>query len=339
MKKTEAKTVKKIALMTTGGTIASVPGKTGLAPQTSVIQWHDLFGDLSRQYTIEICELMNIDSTNMQPENWQAIARAVYRAYPLYDGMVITHGTDTMAYTAAALSYMLKNPAKPIVLTGSMRPVHVLDSDAKRNLQDALLFAANGVGGVFVVFAGKVIRGTRASKVYAMQDRAFVSVNDHDFATIDDGGIHYHANEQLPKNNTNEPFSLDDELCPDVILVKLHPGTKPELFEYIKAHYKGVVIESYGSGGIPFIGRDLLKKIKELKEAGIPVVVTTQCLFDGVSLEQYEVGKKAAPYVISAQDMTTEAAVAKLMWVLGKRGEWTEIKHRVETPIANDRRP
>lgn len=326
--------MKNILLLATGGTIASIPGEEGLAPGLTD---HDLlryFPDYNDTCQLHSLNLMNLDSTNMQPESWGEIARTVYQHYNRYDGFVITHGTDTLGYTSAALSYMLQNLAKPIVLTGSMVPIGFEETDAKRNLIDAVRFACEKIGGVYVVFDGKVISGTRAVKVRSKSYSAFMSINSPYIARMD--GSHVHYMERVPVRETG-PVKLDTSLCTEVFLLKLYPGITPEIFDYIKENYRGIIIESYGNGGIPFEKRNLLPKINELIEAGVAVVITTQCLEEGTDLQRYEVGRKVSKkLIISSRDMNTEAIVTKLMWVLGKTENLDQVKDMMETPIANE---
>ncbi|MFC4077555.1 asparaginase [Salinithrix halophila] len=328
--------MKKILLLTTGGTIASVQREEGLAPGLDA---DDLIRYLPEHhhYHLESQMVMNIDSTNMQPESWVKIAKVVYENYERFDGFVITHGTDTMAYTAAALSYMLQHSSKPIVVTGSQVPINYEKTDARKNIADAMQFACEDIGGVYVVFDGRVIQGTRAVKMRTKSYDAFESINHPYVAFIEGSEVRYHKRTLAadPK-----PLTLDTSLCPDVFLMKLHPGTKPELFDFIKGLYKGLIIESYGNGGIPFQDRDLLPKLKEVTASGMAVVITTQCLEEGEDLVLYEVGRKVAQdTIILSKDMNTEAMVAKLMWALGKTEDIREVKKIMETPIANDLSP
>jgi L-asparaginase len=328
--------MKKLLLLATGGTIASVKGENGLTPGMTAEELISYLPKQDEKYMIESKILMNIDSTNMQPEYWVKMAQAIYNNYDAYDGFVITHGTDTMAYTAAALSYMLQNLSKPVVLTGSQVPIGFKKTDAKKNIADALLFACEEIGGVYVVFDGRVIIGTRAVKMRTKSYDAFESINHPYIAYIERSEITYHF--EIPP--VKGELRLDTSLCPDVFLLKLYPGTKPEIFDYIKHLYKGVIIESFGNGGVPFQERNLLPKIKELIDSGIAVVITTQCLEEGEDLTLYEVGRKVAQnMVIFSGDMNTEAIVPKLMWALGKTNNLMEVKKIMETPIARDITP
>lgn len=325
--------MKKLLLLTTGGTIASVEGENGLAPAVKADELLSYVSQLDNDYTMETQSLMNLDSTNMQPEYWVKIAKAVEENYEAYDGFVITHGTDTMAYTSAALSYMLQHATKPIVITGSQIPITFKKTDAKKNITDAIRFACEGVGGVYVVFDGRVIQGTRAIKLRTKSYDAFESINYPYIAFINEDGIEY--NKQMTPER--EQFAVDTSLCTDVCLLKLHPGLKPEMLDALKSMYKGIVIESYGSGGIPFEERDLLTKINELIESGIVVVITTQCLEEGEDMSIYEVGRRVnQDLIIRSRNMNTEAIVPKLMWALGKSSDLVKVKKIMETPIADD---
>ncbi|ASZ61910.1 MULTISPECIES: asparaginase [Bacillus] len=326
--------MKKLLMLTTGGTIASVEGENGLAPGVKADELLSYVSKLDNDYTMETQSLMNIDSTNMQPEYWVEIAEAVKENYDAYDGFVITHGTDTMAYTSAALSYMLQHAKKPIVITGSQIPITFQKTDAKKNITDAIRFACEGVGGVYVVFDGRVIQGTRAIKLRTKSYDAFESINYPYIAFINEDGIEYNKQVTEPENDT---FTVDTSLCTDVCLLKLHPGLKPEMFDALKSMYKGIVIESYGSGGVPFEGRDILSKVNELIESGIVVVITTQCLEEGEDMSIYEVGRRVNQnLIIRSRNMNTEAIVPKLMWALGQSSDLPVVKRIMETPIADD---
>ncbi len=326
--------MKKLLLLTTGGTIASMEGDNGLVPELEADEILSYLPGLNTLYHIESKPLMNIDSTNMQPEYWTIMAKAIYENYDSYDGFVITHGTDTMAYSAAAISYMLQDLDKPVVITGSQIPISFQKTDAKKNIKDAVRFACEKIGGVFVVFDGRVIQGTRAIKLRTKSYDSFESINFPYIASIYDNKIEYSYPNQTDKK---KEIKLDMSLCTDVSLVKLFPGIKPEYFDFLKDHCQGIVVESYGSGGIPFHGRNILEKLNELTESGISVVVTTQCLEEGEDMEIYEVGRKVnKDAIIRSRNMNTEAIVPKLMWVLGKTHDPKKVKELMETPIAND---
>ncbi|MCG0276802.1 MAG: asparaginase [Thermosediminibacteraceae bacterium] len=327
---------KRIAFLATGGTIASVRGPEGLRPAFTEKEILKLVPEISKLAEIEGSLIMNIDSSNMQPEDWVNIARAVEKVLWEFDGVVVSHGTDTMAYTAAALTYMLTYLKKPVVLTGAQKSISEEKSDARRNLIDAVRVAASGRPGVFVVFDGKVIFGDRASKIKTASFDAFWSINapfagrmDGDFIEWNEEALKTEG-ERIkkvwdvlskkapisPEDAATRPAALFDQLDPRVLLVKLYPGIEPEVLLFAKERgYHSVLIESFGAGGVTFREpRNLLPAIRELINSGITVAVTTQVLFEGVDLELYEVGKKALEAgAISTGTDTREAALAKLM--------------------------
>ncbi|MFT8871063.1 MAG: asparaginase [Sporolactobacillus sp.] len=329
--------MKRILVLATGGTIASTAQKKGLAPGINIDQLADYFKQYSpsRTVTIAFLSLMNKDSTNMQPEDWLEIAKTIRRSSACYDSFIITHGTDTMAFTAAALSYLLHDLSRTVVLTGSQIPASFHKTDARRNIQDALTFATQSVlPGVFVVFDGIAIAGTRAVKMRTKSYDAFKSVNYPVIASIENGNVCQMADY---KKEQSDHLPVSMALCPDVLLLRLFPGLSPIIFDFLLEHAKGVIIESFGNGGVPFEGRDLTAGVRKLHQAGIPVVVTTQCLEEGQNLELYEVGKRAAEAGgMTAGDMNTEAIVAKLMWILAQTHIITEVKQLLQTPIALD---
>lgn len=326
--------MKRLLLLTTGGTIASEEGKNGLEPGMKSKDFLNHVPGIGLPYQLDTKSLLNIDSTNMQPESWVLMAEAVKESYDQYDGFIITHGTDTMSYTSAALSYMLQGSSKPIVLTGSQIPIAFEKTDAKRNIADAIRFACENIGGVYVVFDGRVIHGTRAVKLRTKSYDAFESINYPYVASVSREGVEYNDNPELTLEQT---LSLDTSLCTKVGLIRLYPGIEPGFFDALKEIYKGIIVEGYGSGGVPFQGRNILDKVNELAHEGIAVVITTQCLEEGEDIDVYEVGRNIdQTVVIRAGNMNTEALIPKLMWTLGKTDDIKQVKKWMETPIAND---
>ena len=336
--------MKKILLIATGGTIASSESEDGLTPSIDVKQLLSYIPEIESICHLEGVSVMSVDSTNMNPTLMVKIAEAVQEHYDEYDGFVVSHGTDTMAYTAAALTYMLNNLEKPVVLTGSQIPIEALYTDAKKNLSDAIRFACEDVVGVYVAFDGSIISGTHAMKVKTRSADAFKSINFPVIAEIKLGRITYNQalmygdHWEKIRPEVKGPFSVSTKLCPDIFVLKIFPGIGPQIFDLIKDHYKGVIIESFGIGGIPNVDHDIVSKVHELVEAGLAVVITTQCIYEGIDLDIYEVGQKLARQnVIVAADMTTESLVMKLMWALGNFEQVSDVKKYMETSYFADR--
>ncbi|WP_295775577.1 asparaginase [uncultured Limosilactobacillus sp.] len=308
---------KKLLLLSTGGTIASVASDTGLTPGESGNDLVKLLGELP--FDLDVRDILKLDSSNIQPEEWQFMADQVYENRLNYDGIVITHGTDTMAYTASMLSFMLQNIEIPVVITGSQVPINVVLSDAQSNLRLAFAAAMAGKPGIFVAFDRKIMRGYRSVKVRTTDFDAFESVNVPPLATVTSDGLVFRKDYQTYRDIAFD-CQLKKALDPHVALIKLFPGFDPDLLRAMVEHgCRGIVIEAYGLGGMNFIRRNLVAVIGELTSAGIPVIASSQCLYERSDLTKYEVGREALlKGAISARDMTSESAVTKLMWALGQ---------------------
>ena len=307
---------KHILLLTTGGTIASVPGGEGLEPMRSGVMEREL-EQLRTYYDIYVRDVMCLDSSNITPEEWQLIAREIFEHRLGYDGVVVSHGTDTMAYTASAVTFMLPGIDIPVVFTGSQLPIMHPLSDAPSNLTEALAVAQSAPAGVYVVFNHKIISGTHAFKMRTTSFDAFESINAPLVGYIDAEGPHY---TNPPKYKPDAVCKLEDSLDERVFLLKLMPGTSPAIFDWVvESGMKGLVVEAFGMGGLHYIRRNLVDKLKMLANHGIYTIVTTQCLYEKADFSIYEVGRSILTpgSVFSGRDMTSEAAVAKLMWVLG----------------------
>ena len=256
----------------------------------------------------------------MSPEIWKQIVCAIEAKYLYYDGFVVCHGTDTMAYTSAALSYMIQNSNKPIVITGSQKPIGEDSTDAKLNLLDSIRYAADDASvGVVLVFNGNVIAGTRAKKTYAHSYNAFSSVNFPTLAVIRERRIIRFIS-QTPYT---EPVRFGHRLDDSIVVLKLIPGTKPELVEYLFGHYDCLVIESFGVGGIPDKLREVFyQQMEHWISRGKVVVIATQVANEGSNMEVYEVGQQVKQdfHLMEAYDMTLEATITKLMYLMGTYG-------------------
>lgn len=326
--------MKKLMILSTGGTIACTETAEGLIPTLSANDILTFVPNAAKVASIETRTILNLDSSNIQPEEWRLIAEAVYDCMPDYDGIVILHGTDTMAYTASMLSLMLRNVDKPVVITGSQLPVCHARTDAKANLMDALITASSGIKGVFVVFHRMIMLGCRVAKVRTTSQNAFESINRLPAGRVRLGRVQMI---DPPKAPTGKPV-LDDAIEPNVFLLKLIPGTRPEVFDDIaRLGYRGVVIEGFGLGGLHCLRRNLLDGIRKLMNANVVVLLTTQCRYEPSDPTVYETGRLALELgILQAYDMTSECAVTKLMWALAHADTLEGVRRIMYTNVCGE---
>ena len=327
--------MKKILLLGTGGTIASEMSPDGLTPELTPQQLLRYVPAVSALCEVDCLSLFSIDSTNITPAHWVRIVRTLRERYDDYDGFVISHGTDTMAYTAAALSYLAQGARKPIVLTGAQKPINYDSTDSKLNLIDAFTCACSErIHGVCIVFSGRVILGTRARKTCSKSFAAFSSINYPELAQLHDHRMmSYIEPDFLPAPRFFE--TLDEK----VGLVKMIPGTDPELLDFLLQRKDALVVECFGVGGLPSYDDDrLFETVRRHTDAGRFLVMTTQVQNEGSDLSVYEVGHrlKSNRRVLEAYDMTSEAALAKIMWILGQTKDENEVARLFYTPVAHD---
>lgn len=325
---------KRILLIGTGGTIASEMGDNGLEPELTSRQLLRYVPDISGICEVDCTQLFSLDSTNIRPEHWLRIAGSIQQCYEKYDGFVISHGTDTMAYTSAGLSYLIQNSRKPIVLTGAQKPIGYDTTDSKQNLRDAFTVAASGMSGVLLVFNGKIIMGTRARKTRSKSFEAFSSINYPIVGMVQDGRLIQYIR---PENSA--PTRFYHELDARVALLKLTPGIECGVLEYLLERSSAVIIESFGVGGLPvYETGSFYDTIKKGLDDGRTVVLTTQVENEGSDLSVYHVGNsiKQNLSILEAYDMTTEAVTAKLMWILSQTTGREEVARLFYTPVACD---
>lgn len=327
--------MKKILLIATGGTIASKKTERGLVPAISAEDLLEFVPEIKDLCDIDAIQLFDLDSTNITPDHWLLMKETIRKNYDNYDGFVISHGTDTMAYSAAAASYLIQNSPKPIVFTGSQKSIYNRDTDARTNLYHAFQYAVNEAAfGVHIVFNNLVILGTRARKVRSKSFNAFSSIDFPETAVFKDERL-------IRYQDTREkgPVKFYDKLDPHVFVLRLVPGMRADVLKALRQQFHALVIEGFGVGGLPG-GEDgeLLKEVMEWLAHGRLVVFSTQVQHEGSDLSVYEVGRiaKELPGVLEAQDMTPEAVVAKLMWVLGEAKNTEEAGALFQTPVMHD---
>ena len=351
--------MKHILLIATGGTIASAEDGNGLSPALTGEELARSVPEIEGLCELDIVQPMNIDSTNMRPADWLRIAEVIRENYDAHDGFVILHGTDTMSYTAAALSYLIQDSPKPIVLTGSQQPMGNPFTDAKINLYQSLVYAVSDRSrDVSIVFGGYAIAGTRARKQRTMSFNAFNSINYPVLAylrqdkIICSGSVAVSAGPaegdcagggaaRAADGALDEP-RFYTELNSRVCALKLTPGLTPDIFRLLKPDYDAVILETFGMGGVPERGADgasYQEAIFDWVDSGRTVVMTTQVPEEGLDLGVYEVGRAYAehPGILKGGDMTTEALVAKTMWALGQTRDADELQRLFYRPINHDR--
>ena len=305
----------KILLLATGGTIASRETGHGLRPTLTAEDMGAAIG--AEDGSLEVVDLLALDSTNIAPCHWQIIARRIAECRTAYDGFIVTHGTDTMAYTAAALYYMLEGIDRPVMLTGSQRPLGLAGSDAESNLRLAYEAACSTFAGVCLAFGGRLIHGNAAKKMYSLADDAFRSIGR---AEID----------LTAPSAPSAPFRLHDALDERVAVIRLYPGMKPITIDaHIASGYRGIILEGYGCGSVP--GDDaeesFLPTLDRARTRACTIVLTTQCIYDGADISHYEVGIRAAELgALSGGTLPIEALYARLMSLLAETPEGETVK-------------
>lgn len=327
--------MKNILLVHTGGTLGmSGRRPDALKPGSFFRTVRERVPELTKLARLEFEVFSNIDSCEMQPELWTKLARRLAERLPDFDGVVVTHGTDTLAETASALSFMLPGLGKPVVLTGAQRPLGEIRSDARLNLIDAVTSAIHGPKEVTVCFDSHLYRGNRVRKVSIAEYDAFDSPNHPVLGVL---GVDTTFSKGLQGQGR---FTLAEEVDPRVFLLRVFPGLDPAIPLSILPRVKGLVVEAYGAGNFPSskpLGRSLTPLFSQAAEQGVPVLVVSQAHRNGVDLSQYESGNAARDHgAISGGDMTVSAAVVKLMHGLAHHSG-NALRKYLERSVAGER--
>lgn len=327
----------KICLLFCGGTIGMVRNKkTGvLEPAKNASEIVKIFPEIEQIVQLDFKVIVNIDSSNMNPEIWTQIAKHIYELYDKYDGFVIAHGTDTMAYSASAISFALQNLGKPIVFTGSMIPLSEIGSDGRNNLIYACLTATLDIAEVCIVLSNRIIRGNRAKKYHESFSALFHSPN---FPYLGELGRPIKLNEWC-KKRSSEKLLFEPAFDPKISVLKLFPGFDPFIIDHVlnrKVH--GIVIEGFGPGNVPSSEKNsIIPKIEKATRLGIPIVIANQMEKGITNFTSYAAGYHAFEAgAISSKDMTTEAAIAKLMWTLAQTKKLDEIQMIMGKNLAGE---
>jgi L-asparaginase len=323
--------MKKICLLFCGGTITMKRNSDGvLSPYYDAKTLLKNVPQLSTLADITVIEVANVDSSNVDPALWEKLAKTICKQYNKYDGFVVTHGTDTMAYTSSAISFALININKSVVFTGAQKPLEAIPSDAVNNLINATILASAHKLGICILFGPKILQGVRATKISESDLDAFDSPMAAPLGTISlEPVVSTHP------TNQKDPLECIPSFDPNIIVMKVIPGLPVGyLDQVIASDYHGVILEAFGPGNIPVT---LVPFLRKARTKGLPVVILSQCKRGITQMQLYAVGRHALKAgAIPGGDMTVEAATTKLMWVLSQTRDIKKIKKLFQTDIVGE---
>lgn len=326
-----------LLLLYCGGTIGMRQDAvtSALSPQLSAKDLLKTDAHLRNEFSIRTKTITNIDSTNMQPHHWETIASTIAEHYADFDGFVVAHGTDTMSYTASALSFALQNLGKPVVFTGAQVPPEILGSDALGNLIHACQVATMDFAEVVIVFGNNILRGNRSTKVSESDRNAFISPVFPDLGTI---RLQPELTYPGIRRRHSGMVELHNGFKGNIAIVKCIPGMCPSVIEsVVKDGIDGLIIESFGPGNVPNGENSLLPAITLAHGKNIPVLICSQCIYGTTRMYLYEVGRQAMELgVIPSRDMTPEAAFVKLKWVLARTKNLKKVSEMFGKDIAGE---
>ena len=327
---------KSILLIYTGGTIGMVNGTNGSLKPFDFEKLTAKIPEL-KNFDVELDAIAfkkPIDSSNMNPKTWVYLANLIGEHYQQYDGFVILHGSDTMAYTASALSFLLEDLCKPVVLTGSQLPIGIRRTDAKENLITSIEIAASGkTPEVCVYFEYKLLRGNRTVKINAEHFEAFDSPN---FPTLAEAGVHIKYRQKVNYCITNH-LKVHEKMSDSVAVIKLYPGIPQEIITtLLNSNCKGIVLETFGSGNAT-TNSEFINALESAIHNGKIILNISQCTAGAVSQGLYETSSQLDKIgVVSGKDMTTEAAITKMMFLLAQDLTTEELKTQLTNSLRGE---